>query len=162
MNDTHPQIVFERYVSDGPGYSGRVGFALSGASICQARIHAGQQVTEEVALGVTLPEVEAVFDVSGDGSAACEAVFEAVRQSDGWLAYLESPGGVDADRLKLLHFKDGSRGAIMLGGEPCFFVLIAGDRVVDVADGQVCASWRLERPFSPSKDVTPDRERPSA
>lgn len=154
---TAQRILFDRYISDGPGYRGALSFEIKGVSIAQFNGDAGQ-AQETVDLCSELADVTDVQAMPADADLATAlfwALPEAVRD------YLESPAGVDADRVRLLRFADGSQGALVVAGEPCYYTLIAGDKAYEVAEGVLNEVIDLPAPF-PFNVIKGDVPRPAA
>lgn len=99
----------ERYMSDGPGYAGRVDVRLEGERLTVA---AGASIYA-AAVPFELPPIVTARQAADD-----DVGFVWSLLGDGPREYLEAPEYVDPGRALVLSFGDGRLGTLVLHGEP--------------------------------------------
>lgn len=138
MNEANTSIVvLPGYMPDGPGWRGDVAFELGPQGLRSGRFFAqilrasdGSVSRTELESSWSIPSVVSSFPVEheADLKAIMERLSEPMRDAvDGSAA--------DPSRMCLLEFSDGSRGAIVLGGESCYFSVIMKRATLDFAEG---------------------------
>lgn len=104
-------VVFPSYISDGPGYAGRVEVVFDGGGV-QLMLN-GQDAKGPVRpQGMSLPVVGWKPATEQDAKAIWPFCDKATRE------WLEAPEFIPPERLAWLTLEDGGIGAVLLGGEP--------------------------------------------
>ena len=112
-------VEFSRYVSDGPGYRGRVVFDVQIDSVSLTLVTADSIRTTSARLDVAIPKIAVVSVASRE---TIEALWDLLSDDDRD-AIGSSPSDIDAGRVRALEFDDGGFGAFMVMGEPQFACL---------------------------------------
>lgn len=131
MNKPAPiAVFFKNYMPDGPGWCGDIHIEL-GSVIRQTLIaEDGEQSTIELACPVDIPAVASVVPV--ESLAAKKAVFARLPESyHAWLS--QDAANLEEARVQAVVFEDGSQGAIALGGECCYLVVVHGKHSIEFA-----------------------------
>lgn len=131
---TGVNVELPHYGSDSPGYCGKVVLALNGNSVVYSREdYSGPRpkpgkklpwIHQTGALPVTLPKLTKVESFSEELHS--KLLRDNFSEQD-LLCYLDEHQNllVEADRIKVLEFEDGSPGIFMIHGESCYFTLVA-------------------------------------
>lgn len=112
-------INFERYMPDGPGYTGRVRLSVDG-SVVQLRIDAKEPVGKgKVRRYVDVLEGNLPAMVRADvaGEERRQALWDAMGREE--RDHFTDAESIDPDRLRWVWFEDGTEGAVLLGGDVC-------------------------------------------
>lgn len=132
LNVDQPKIAFPHYTSDGPGYSGLVEVVLQGDHMQiiteqyeRTRPPEGTSLPKEsliLKLGHHLPELLEVS--SFDKSAHMDLLMRNFQEHDFEDYFQDGEFLVDPEKIKILKFKSGSCGFLMIHGEACYFTLV--------------------------------------
>lgn len=104
------QIVFQSYISDGPGYTGSVVLELAGNRLTQTL--QGHAPVHRL-LPYHVGEIAKVEDAT---TSDAEVIWRCIGAED--REYIGDPANIDYDRVKLLTLSDGDRAIVILFGEP--------------------------------------------
>lgn len=123
-------VEFSSYISDGPGYLGKLTFELAGDKIT---LSAGDVHTWT--LPDRLPNVVAARDYTDEDfpllqANLCTEVLDYLQDADGRLCF-------EDERVKILAFADGQIGFLIVHGEPSFFDLVCGSHRYSVNEQNV-------------------------
>lgn len=112
-------VYFDKYIGDGPGYTGRVLVAVCGQQAhlvqrdtCDPQ---GNPLLLQVQLEAMLPAVDSVLPLEADD---LQQIYRNLSQNS--LYYVETPAMLEPDKCAKVRWSDGSTGAILLWGEALF------------------------------------------
>lgn len=144
-------IEFPNYVSDGPGYTGRILISLQGDKLCQQTFQRKETYesrnfggyiqrrgvaydgekhdylqTLEVVLPHAAPAISSFTHGTEEDVAKILQEIATSTEELGWKEYLIddiAPALYNEDRVVMLEFSSGGAGWLLLGGESCFALL---------------------------------------
>jgi len=127
---TTPDVIFKSYMPDGPGWCGDMHFKF-GSVLRQTLIaRDGAKSIIDLDCPIEIPAVASVGPV--ESLAAKQAVFARLPESyQEWLS--QDAANLEHARVQALVFEDGSQGAIALGGECCYLVVVHGHHSIEFA-----------------------------
>ena len=106
-------VIFSDYISDGPGYAGRVEVILTGRKLELKTVQGEESYT-----GLLNTEFPPIAESRDPDNVHLRDIFDTLPQDD--RDYLMNDlGMLDASRVKWVRFEDGSEGAVILWGECC-------------------------------------------
>lgn len=113
-------VLVNRYISDGPGYCGPLLIHVGGRAIqvVEPAIQDpnGNFTVRNWDMDSTLPEIVGVLPM--DEAVHSRLVFDALNENS--LNCCGGPDEVQTDHCVIVQWSDGSQGAILVWGDPCF------------------------------------------